>query len=184
MNKYKTTNISKHLIDRFQPVCLKIRAWVTNSRLTRSCVNVQEVGAVIWTIAPGKQNLEIQRKWSFEIMVPHRRCLPLQDDASEGVIANCLHFVYNKAKVSPGGNITYCHILPRIGKIWEILLLDKPARLSFSFSLDLLLNDINQTNINRDIRDGNWLSTTALNFCNDFVLWVNNFVLLVNFSQF
>ena len=37
--------------------------------------------------------------------------------------------------------------------------LDKPARLSFSCSLDLLLNDIDQTNINRDIRDGNWLST-------------------------
>ena len=39
--------------------------------------------------------------------------------------------------------------------------LDKPARLSFSCSLDLLLNeisDIDQTNINRDIRDGNWLS--------------------------
>ena len=35
--------------------------------------------------------------------------------------------------------------------------LDKPARLSFSFSLDLLLNNINQTNINRDIRDGNRL---------------------------
>ena len=55
-------------------------------------------------------------------MVLQCRCLPLQDDASEGVIANCLHFVYNKAKVSPGGNITYCHILPRIGKIWETLL--------------------------------------------------------------
>ena len=39
-------------------------------------------------------------------------------------------------------------------------LLYKPARLSFSCSLDLLLNasDIDQTNINRDIRDGNWLS--------------------------
>ena len=36
---------------------------------------------------------------------------------------------------------------------------DKPARLSFSCSLDLLLNDIDQTNINRDIRDGNWLSS-------------------------
>ena len=36
--------------------------------------------------------------------------------------------------------------------------LDKPARLSFSCSLDLLLNDIDQTNINRDIRDDNWLS--------------------------
>ena len=38
--------------------------------------------------------------------------------------------------------------------------LGKPARLSFSCSLDLLLNasDIDQTNINRDIRDGNWLS--------------------------
>ena len=37
--------------------------------------------------------------------------------------------------------------------------LDKSARLSFSRSLDLLLNDIDQTNINRDIRDGKWLST-------------------------
>ena len=55
-------------------------------------------------------------------MVPHRRCLPLQDDASEGVIANRLHLVHNKAEVSPGGNIAYCHILPRIGKIWETLL--------------------------------------------------------------
>ena len=36
--------------------------------------------------------------------------------------------------------------------------MDKPARLSFSCSLDLLPNDIDQTNINRDIRDGNWLS--------------------------
>ena len=36
---------------------------------------------------------------------------------------------------------------------------DKPARLSFSCSLDLLLNDIDQTNIDKDIRDGNWLST-------------------------
>ena len=36
--------------------------------------------------------------------------------------------------------------------------LDKPARLSFSCSLDLLLN-IDQTNINRNIRDGNWLSS-------------------------
>ena len=35
---------------------------------------------------------------------------------------------------------------------------DKPAHLSFSCSLDLLLNDIDQTNINRDIRDDNWLS--------------------------
>ena len=41
---------------------------------------------------------------------------------------------------------------------------DKPARLSFSCFLDLRLNasDIDQTNINRDIRDGNWLSMTAL----------------------
>ena len=45
---------------------------------------------------------------------------------------------------------------------------DKPARLSFSCSLDLLLNenilcsDIDQTNINRDIRDGNWLSSEEL----------------------
>ena len=39
------------------------------------------------------------------------------------------------------------------------VIIDKPARLSFSRSLDLLLNDdIDQTNINRDIRDGNWLS--------------------------
>ena len=41
---------------------------------------------------------------------------------------------------------------------------DKPARLSFSCSLDLLLNeisDIDQTNINRDFRDGNWLSTSG-----------------------
>ena len=52
-------------------------------------------------------------------MVLRRRCLPLQDDASEGVIANHLHLVHNKAKVSPGGNMTYCHILPRTGKIWK-----------------------------------------------------------------
>ena len=36
--------------------------------------------------------------------------------------------------------------------------IDKPACLSFSYSLDLL-HDIDQTNINRDIRDGNWLSS-------------------------
>ena len=44
----------------------------------------------------------------------------------------------------------------------NLLRLDKPARLSFSRSLDLLLNDIDQTNINRDIRDGNWLSSLDL----------------------
>ena len=45
--------------------------------------------------------------------------------------------------------------------------LDKPARLSFSCSLDLLLNasDIDQININRDIRDGNW------HFANDYDCW-------------
>ena len=55
-------------------------------------------------------------------MVLRRRCLPLQDDASEGVIANHLHLVHYKAEVSPGGNITYCYIMPKIGKIWETLL--------------------------------------------------------------
>ena len=42
---------------------------------------------------------------------------------------------------------------------------DKPARLSFSCSLDLLLN-IDQTNINRDIRDGNWLSSQNVSLQN------------------
>ena len=45
---------------------------------------------------------------------------------------------------------------PSLGWGWGRL--DKPARLSFSCSLDLLLIDIDQTNINRDIKDGNWLS--------------------------
>ena len=48
--------------------------------------------------------------------------------------------------------------VPKNGQTW----LDKPARLSFSCSLDLLLNDIHQTNINRDIRDGNWLSNPGV----------------------
>ena len=51
--------------------------------------------------------------------------------------------------------------------------LDKPARLSFSCYLDLLLIS-DQTN-NRDIRDGNWLSTDGasskiLPFCDNFCL--------------
>ena len=58
---------------------------------------------------------------------------------------------------SPRNSYTAVHCMTLIQ--WPIQAqnnsrLDKPARLSFSFSLDLLLNNINQTNINRD---GNWL---------------------------
>ena len=49
-------------------------------------------------------------------------------------------------------------------------MVDKPARLSFSCSLDLLLNDIDQTNMNRDIRDGNWLSISWEYIPNKFLL--------------
>ena len=38
---------------------------------------------------------------------------------------------------------------------WSWARVDKPARLSFSCSLNI---DIDETSINRDIRDGNWLS--------------------------
>ena len=133
---------------------------------------------------PNRRFLQFLRsEQSLSVPVPKRVQLDLNQCAHH--LGNCIQIIFffwfhsNSSRTRVGAfsttrsGIAFKLIFPRMTKKCKEVMrlrqelrkykqhyaIDKPARLSFSCSLDLLLNDIDQTNINRDIRDGNWLST-------------------------